>query len=91
MFERLFGEGSNAAERSTRKQAQASLLDAVTNEVARLNKTPPGTDRSRLNEYLDDIREIERRLKNVVQSQRPVARCAGALRHARIFPANTSI
>src|SRR5207244_3042649 len=46
---------------------KASLLDAVTLEVARLNKTLPTTDRSRLNEYLDDIREIERRLKNVAK------------------------
>ena len=68
MFERLFGDGSNAQERIARKQAKASLLDAVTHEVARLNNTLPGTDRSRLNEFLEDIREIERRLKNVAKS-----------------------
>ncbi|HWF10731.1 MAG TPA: DUF1552 domain-containing protein [Bryobacteraceae bacterium] len=68
VFERLFGDGSNPAERIARKQTQASLLDAVTQEVARLNRTLPGTDRARLNEYLDDIREIERRLKNVAKS-----------------------
>jgi uncharacterized protein DUF1552 len=68
VFERLFGDGSTAAERQARKQQQASLLDAVTQEVARLNKTLPGTDRSRLNEYLDDIREIERRLHNMSKS-----------------------
>jgi hypothetical protein len=68
VFERLFGDGSNSQERQARKQAKASLLDAVTQEVARLNKTLPGTDRSRLNEYLEDIREIERRLQNVAKS-----------------------
>lgn len=68
VFERLFGDGSNPKERLARKRAQASLLDAVTQEVARLNKTLPGSDRTRLNEYLDDIREIERRLKNVSKS-----------------------
>src|SRR5256884_4242679 len=68
VFERLFGDGSNAQERAARKQARASLLDAVTLEVARLNKTLPTTDRSRLNEYLEDIREIERRLQNVAKS-----------------------
>jgi hypothetical protein len=68
VFERLFGDGGNPQERLARKQAQASLLDAVTEEVARLNKTLPTTDRTRLNEYLDDIREIERRMKNVAKS-----------------------
>jgi len=68
VFERLFGDGSNPQERLARKQAQASLLDAVTEEVARLNRTLPATDRTRLNEYLEDIREIERRLRNVSKS-----------------------
>jgi len=68
VFERLFGDGSSPQERLARKQAKASLLDAVTHEVARLNNTLPGTDRTRLNEYLEDIREIERRLQNVAKS-----------------------
>src|SRR5580704_15549541 len=69
VFERLFGEGGNAQERAERKLEKVSLLDAVTSEVARLNKSLPGTDRTRLNEYLEDIREIERRLKNVAKSK----------------------
>src|SRR5262245_336004 len=68
VFERLFGEGVNAQERAARKQAKASLLDAVSLEVARLNKALPATDRTRLNEYLEDVREIERRLSNVTKS-----------------------
>jgi hypothetical protein len=68
VFERLFGDGSNPLERQARKRAQASLLDAITHEVARLSGTLPGTDRTRLNEYLEDIREIERRLQNVAKS-----------------------
>jgi len=68
VFERLFGDGSNSTERMARKQAKGSLLDAVSQEVARLNKSLPGTDRTRLNEYLEDIREIERRLNNVQKS-----------------------
>src|SRR5437762_8106759 len=68
VFEQLFGDGSNPQERASRKQAKASLLDAVTVEVARLNRTLPATDRTRLNEYLEDIREIERRLGNVAKS-----------------------
>lgn len=68
IFERLFGDGSNPDERVARRRARASLLDGVTQEVSRLNRTLPNTDRARLNEYLDDIREIERRLQNVAQS-----------------------
>lgn len=67
VFERLFGDGGTAPERMARRQAEASLLDAVTQEVARLNNRLPGTDRSRLDEYLEDIREIERRLHNVAK------------------------
>src|SRR5215475_12093435 len=68
VFERLFGDGSTAQERAARKQAKASLLDAVSLEVARLNKSLPATDRTTLNEYLEDIREIERRLSLVAKS-----------------------
>jgi hypothetical protein len=68
VFERLFGDGSTSRERAARKQAQASLLDAVSEEVARLNSALPNTDKARLGEYLEDIREIERRLQNVAKS-----------------------
>lgn len=68
VFERLFGDGGNPQERIARRQARASLLDAVTRQVARLNRALPNTDRARLNDYLDDIREIERRLHNVSRS-----------------------
>ena len=68
IFERMFGDGSNAQERLSRRQTQSSLLDAVRQEVARLSGNLPATDRSRLNDYLEDIREIERRLQNVAKS-----------------------
>jgi hypothetical protein len=68
VFERLFGDGSSPRERVARREARASLLDAVTHEVDRLNRTLPATDRTRLNEYLDDVREIERRLQNVAKA-----------------------
>jgi hypothetical protein len=68
VFERLFGDGSNPEERMKRKQARASILDAVTQQVARLNGTLPSTDRSRLNQYLEDIREIERRMQNTANT-----------------------
>jgi Protein of unknown function (DUF1552) len=63
VFEKLFGDGSNSAERLARKQESRSLLDSVTQQVASLQKELPAADRTRLNEYLEDIREIERRIQ----------------------------
>src|SRR5215471_12640085 len=63
IFEKLFGDGSNNAERLARKQESRSLLDSVTQEVASLQKQLPPTDRVKLSEYLDDVREIERRIQ----------------------------
>jgi Protein of unknown function (DUF1552) len=73
VFERLFGDGASAKERAVRRQAKASLLDAVSVEIARLNKALPATDRTRLDEYLEDLREIERRLGNVAKSAEDTA------------------
>jgi hypothetical protein len=68
VFERLFGDGGTPAERAARKRTEASLLDGLTSEVARLKKELPGGDRTRLDDYLDDVREIERRLQNVAKA-----------------------
>ncbi len=67
IFEKLFGDGSNNAERLARKQESRSLLDSVTQEVASLQKQLPPADRARLGEYLDDVREIERRIQRAEQ------------------------
>src|ERR1700728_2203647 len=63
VFEKLFGDGSNNADRLARKQQSRSLLDSVMEQVASLQKELPASDRSKLNEYLDDVREIERRIQ----------------------------
>jgi hypothetical protein len=63
VFERLFGDGSTDAERRARREQSASLLDSVMSDVASLRKQLPAADRARLNQYLDDVREIERRIK----------------------------
>jgi hypothetical protein len=68
VFERLFGDGSTPEERLARKQAEASLLDGVTSEVARLKSNLPASDRTRLDDYLEDVREIERRLHNITKA-----------------------
>jgi hypothetical protein len=62
VFERLFGDGSTPDERAARQRQFASLLDAVAGEVAPLKRTLPAADRERLDRYLTDIRELERRL-----------------------------
>jgi len=63
IFERLFGDGSNAAERAQRKQEDRSILDSVTIEAAKLNSGLGQRDRTIVTEYLDNVREIERRIQ----------------------------
>ena len=63
VFERLFGDGRNNAERNSRREQSSSILDSVKDEVAALNKKLPTADRTRLTEYLEDVREIERRIQ----------------------------
>jgi hypothetical protein len=67
IFERLFGDGSNAALRLSRKKEDRSILDSVTEKATRLQSKLDPSDRTRLTEYLDDIREIERRIQKAEQ------------------------
>jgi hypothetical protein len=62
VFERLLGDGSTAEERAARQRQLSSLLDSVTGQVAGLKRDLPGPDRERLDRYLNDVRELERRL-----------------------------
>ncbi|HEX4278282.1 MAG TPA: DUF1552 domain-containing protein [Bryobacteraceae bacterium] len=70
LFEKLFGDGNTAVERAARKAESRSLLDSVMQEVASLNKELPASDRARISEYLDDVREIERRIQKA-ENQTP--------------------
>jgi hypothetical protein len=63
VFEKLFGDGSTNADRLARKQQSRSLLDSVMGQVASLQKDLPASDRTKLTGYLDDVREIERRIE----------------------------
>ena len=65
-FEQIFGAGSSAEERETRLKTDVSLLDWIKGEVDGLNKTLGATDRQRMDRYLENIREIERRIERVV-------------------------
>jgi hypothetical protein len=64
-FENLFGDGSTAAEREERSAVNRSILDWITRDVTRLQKNLGASDRNRLNAYLDDVREIERRIEKI--------------------------
>jgi hypothetical protein len=63
MFERLVGDGANPEQRLARKKAAVSVLDGVTNKIADMKRDLPHSDRARLDDYLDNVREIERRLQ----------------------------
>ncbi len=63
VFERLFGDGSTDAQRQERRNQARSLLDSVRSQIPSLEKDLPAGDRRRLREYLDEVREIERRVK----------------------------
>src|SRR5882762_5672306 len=63
VFNLLFGDGSNPTERINRMQRQRSILDAVTDRVTRLEKKLGPADRNRMAEYLENVREIERRIQ----------------------------
>ena len=67
VFERLFGDGSTTDERAARRNEARSLLDSITGEVASLQRTLPASDRSRLDRYLTDVREVERRIALAAQ------------------------
>lgn len=64
-FERLFGDGATPAERLARREADRSILDTIRQELTRLTKNLDASDRSRLNDYLDNVREIEARIQKV--------------------------
>jgi hypothetical protein len=64
LFERLFGDGDSTdrAARLTRIQEDRSILDSLVGDVARLGRDLGPRDRSKLSEYLDAIRDVERRI-----------------------------
>jgi hypothetical protein len=67
VFEQLFGDGTNTAERSRQLRENRSILDAVTKELSGFQKGLGTGDRTRVNEYLEAIREIERRIQKAEQ------------------------
>jgi len=63
VFERLFGDGGTPADRRAALRKRASLLDWVREDTARLQKKLGADDRARVGQYLETIREVERRIQ----------------------------
>jgi len=63
IFDRLFGEGGSPDERLDRMKRKRSLLDRVNSDLARLQRSLGPSDRLRISEYLDAVREVERRIQ----------------------------
>src|SRR5687767_7621555 len=94
VFERLFGEGGSPADRQAALRRRASLLDAVRDDMSRLQRTLGPEDRARVGQYLDTIREVERRIQKAEAQtadaplpdlDRPVGVPAGYAEHARLM------
>jgi len=64
VFERLFGSGGSAAQRQAESRDRGSILDSVIEEVGSLSKKLGKGDRTKLDEYLDSVREIETRIQH---------------------------
>jgi len=94
IFETLFGEGGSMADRTVALEKRASLLDSVTEEITRLQNKLGPNDRNKVNQYLETIREVERRIQqasaNTTENplpdlDRPVGVPATYADHARLM------
>jgi len=65
VFERLFGDGTSTEERLADRRRTGSILDSITRELSLFKKDIPAGDRTKLDNYLENVREIERRIQNV--------------------------
>ena len=69
VFERMFGQGGSATQRLARIQEDRSILDAITREASNLQLQLGAADRQTMTQYLENVREIERRIQRAEQSQ----------------------
>jgi len=94
VFERLFGDGGSAADQLAEFRTNRSILDSVTEDIARLQRQVGSSDRSKVNDYLDSVRELERRIQKAEQQgaqsvlpevDRPVAVPASWEEHVKLM------
>ncbi|MDQ8165566.1 MAG: DUF1552 domain-containing protein [Gemmatimonadota bacterium] len=64
-FDQMFGAGGTSAERAARRKTTGSILDFITDRVAALRRELGAVDRERMEQYLENVREIERRIQAV--------------------------
>jgi len=76
VFERMFGDGSSPELRRARRERESSILDSVTGSLNALMPQVSHTDRVRLEQYTDDVREIERRLTIAAKAAQDVPNVA---------------
>lgn len=93
-FERLFGDGGTAADRLSELRKDSSLLDWVREDIARLQKKLGPSDRTKVSQYLDTVREVERRIQKAEAAtadsklpdlDRPVGVPAAYADHAKLM------
>jgi hypothetical protein len=93
-FERLFGDGGSAADRRAALKEDSSLLDWVREDISRLQRKLGPNDRTKVTEYLDSVREVERRIQKAEAAtadsplpdlDRPVGVPAAYADHARLM------
>jgi hypothetical protein len=94
VFERLFGDGGNADQRRAELRKNSSLLDWVMADMARLQKELGAGDRTKMSEYLDAVREVERRIEKAEEQaeqsslpdlERPVGVPSSWEEHAKLM------
>src|SRR2546421_8464996 len=94
VFESLFGEGGSMADRRAALRKRASLLDSFNEDIARLQRELGPSDRARVSQYLDTVREVERRIQKAEADaannplpdlDRPVGVPAAYADHARLM------
>jgi len=68
VFERMFGDGSTVEQRAKRRKRDGSILDSLTGSLNRLRTASSSSDRATLDNYTENVREIERRLDIAMQA-----------------------
>ena len=63
VFERIFGDGGSAAERRAELRRNSSILDWVSEDISRLQGKLGASDKSKVGNYLETVREVERRIQ----------------------------
>jgi hypothetical protein len=93
-FERLFGDGGSAADRLAELRTRSSLLDWVREDISRLQKKLSSSDRTKVTQYLETVREVERRIQraeaqtadsHLPDLDRPVGVPASYADHAKLM------